>query len=82
MMRLKPNDVNFEVKCEGPSNYSKAYFMNIFRCFDDHMQPQNLPHCQNVIMSTSFFMNLLHNQAVQISDLGYWVYQMTSYDVI
>ena len=40
--RLKYNEVNFEATFEGPPNYSKTYFMKIFRCFyDDQMQPQN-----------------------------------------
>ena len=34
--RLKYNEVNFEVTFEGPPNYSKTYFMNIFRCFNHH----------------------------------------------
>ena len=34
--------INFEVTCEGHPNYSKTYFMNILRCFDDYqMWPQN-----------------------------------------
>ena len=40
--RLKHNEVNFEVTFEGPPNYSKTYFMSMFRCFDGHkMQSQN-----------------------------------------
>ena len=34
--RLKHNEVSFEVTLEGLPNYSKTYFINIFRCFDDY----------------------------------------------
>ena len=36
IMRLRYNVVNFDITCEGHLNYSKAYFMNILKCFDDH----------------------------------------------
>ena len=43
IMRLRRNEVNFDIICEGHQNYSKAYFMNILRCFDDHeIRPQKL----------------------------------------
>ena len=50
--RLIHNEVNFEVTFEGPPNYLKTYFMNIFRCFDDHqMQPQKLTSlCPNLMI--------------------------------
>ena len=46
--RLKHNDVTFE----GPPNYSKTYFINIFRCFDDHQ------------IIKFIFINLLHSPAI------------------
>ena len=61
----------FKITCEGSPNYSKIYFMNIFGCFDDHqMQPKNWPHYVWTSSCQLLFMNLLHNQAVQISDLA------------
>ena len=33
IMRLKHNEVNFEVTFEGHPIYSKTYFMNILKCF-------------------------------------------------
>ena len=51
MRKLIHNEVIFEVTFEGHPNYPKTYFMNIFRCFDDHqMPPQKL---------TSLCLNLM-----------------------
>ena len=42
MMRLRLYEVNFDLTCEVHPNYSKTYFINILRCFNDHqMWPQN-----------------------------------------
>ena len=39
IIRLRHNEVNFDITCKGHQNYSKAYFMDILRCFDDHQIP-------------------------------------------
>ena len=36
IMRFRFYEINFDLTCEGQPNYSKTYFMNILRCFDDH----------------------------------------------
>ena len=36
IMRFRLYVVNFDLTCEGHPKYSRAYFMNIMNCFNDH----------------------------------------------
>ena len=63
--RFKHNEVNSKKRYEGHTNYSKTYFVNILKYFNDQQTPlQNWPHyvsislCQALFLQTSSIVQL------------------------